>query len=496
MAGDVRVPHHPRVRRRLPTRLDAVEEVAGVCRDVQSRPRLGELFQLGPQRGRVHLDLAAVADLHPPLVADEPHRAGAEVLDPAGALVEGGLEEVEHQLHAVGVTRGDVGRGGLVLDGHGVVGLVGPLAEVNGVRAPVEQPRAGVEVVIAAPGAPDVGLIVRPPRGGAQPEVPVDHVLLGRRLARQPGGLDLGRIDRGVKGVELAELAAVGQPDGRLEVRHAAPLGAGLEDAAGALHGVGQAPAGGDGQAARLFTVDVLAGLRREDRRRGVPAVAGRDEDGVDVLAREHIAQVAEEGAIRVAVVPVDQGLAGLPAAGLDVADGDTLHVGEGEHALEVVGAAWADPDDAERDLLAGRHGAPATHGPSGDDRRKRERRARREGMLQQVPSRRALPFIPIRLHGKSLLKVPAYRSPLDDKPADAGVQDPAVSVSLSRIREDRDLSPRDQRAPVRWAAAGISRITRRRPAGPGRPRGSRRACRPGRRFATLIGDRFARVGR
>ena len=125
--------------------------------------------------------------------------------------------------------------------------------------------------------------------------------------------------------------------------------------------------------------------------------------------------------------MPVDQRLAGLPAAGLDVADGDALHVGEGEHALEVVGAARADPDDAERDLLAGRRGAPAPQGPGGDDPGKRGCCARREGLLQQVASRLAWPLIPIRLHGEGLLNVPVDRSSFEDRTATVGVQGPAI---------------------------------------------------------------------
>ena len=54
----------------------------------------------------------------------------------------------------------------------------------------------------------------------------------------------------------------------RLEIGDAAPLGAGLEDPAEVVHGVGQGLAIGDGQAAGLLAVDVLAGLGREDRRR------------------------------------------------------------------------------------------------------------------------------------------------------------------------------------------------------------------------------------
>ena len=97
------------------------------------------------------LDAAAVAGLDPALVAHEPHRAGAQRLDPAGAFAEGGLEEIEHQFHAVGIAGVIVVRRRLVLQRHRVVGLVGPLAEIDGVRAPVEQPGTGIEVVKAAP---------------------------------------------------------------------------------------------------------------------------------------------------------------------------------------------------------------------------------------------------------------------------------------------------------------------------------------------------------
>ncbi len=80
-----------------------------------------------------------------------------------------------------------------------------------------------------------------------------------------------------MEGVQLAELAAVGKLLGELKIGDAAPLGAGLEDPAEMVHGVGQGLAISDGQAAGLHAVDVLAGPGREDRRQRMPAVTGGD---------------------------------------------------------------------------------------------------------------------------------------------------------------------------------------------------------------------------
>ena len=87
-------------------------------------------------------------------------------LNPAGAVAKGCLEEIEHQLHPVGVVRDHAVWSRLVLDRHGVVGLVGPLAEIDRVGAPVQEPGAGVEIVVAAPAALNIGMVVGPPGAG------------------------------------------------------------------------------------------------------------------------------------------------------------------------------------------------------------------------------------------------------------------------------------------------------------------------------------------
>ena len=170
--------------------------------------------------------------------------------------------------------------------------------------------------------------------------------------------------------MDLAELPAVGQFDGRLEVGDAAPLRAGLEHAAGALHRVGQVLAVGDGQAAGLLAVDVLAGLGRQ---RSTPARASgrRWRSGRRRYpSREQLAEVAVEHAI---VVPVMLDRRALLPASRRLAWTSQMAThctsGSGEHALEVIGATRADADDAERDLLARRHRALPSQRPRRDDR-------------------------------------------------------------------------------------------------------------------------------
>ena len=147
--------------------------------------------------------------------------------------------------------------------------------------------------------------------------------------------------------VELAELPAVDQFHGLLEIGDAAALGAGLEDPLRAVDGVGQLLAGGDGDAARLLAIDVLAGFGGQDRGRRVPAVAGGDQHGVDVLAVEQFAEVAVKLAVLVAVVLVHQRLAGLAPLGLHVGNRHAADIRERQHRLQVVGAARTDADDS-----------------------------------------------------------------------------------------------------------------------------------------------------
>ena len=145
------------------------------ARDVVVGRVAAEELAVPQQRFRVDFHLARVAGLDLALFALEPH--GARPEPQAGA---------DDQLHAVRVTPDESVALAPELDGAGVVGVVGPLAQVHGVAAPFRD-RAAAEVPVCAPeAARRVFCVVRAPLGRSQPAVPVE--LLARRL--RLGGQD------------------------------------------------------------------------------------------------------------------------------------------------------------------------------------------------------------------------------------------------------------------------------------------------------------------
>ena len=191
----------------------------------------------------------------------------------------------------------------------------------------------------------------------------------------------------GIKRLQPAQLAAAGQIDREHEVRQAAPLRAGLEHAAGAAERLRQREALGNVLGAGLLAIDVLAGLGGQDRGGGVPVRAGGDEDRVNVAAGQQFAQIAIHRAILVAVFVIRLLLDGFAPRGLDVADGDELHVRFLEEATQHVGAAAADADAAQHDAFAGSDPAvPAEHGAA-HDLRGDQQGAHLRGGLEKPPT-------------------------------------------------------------------------------------------------------------
>src|ERR1700733_7685261 len=119
----------------------------------------------------------AVPGLSPALRAAEPHRACAQMVEPARTIAERWFEEVGPQLHAVAIAGRDVRRSRLIFQWHGAVGVIGPLAEVHGVRPPVEQSGSRIEVVIAPPTTVHIIMIVWSPGSRPQPQVPIHDIL-------------------------------------------------------------------------------------------------------------------------------------------------------------------------------------------------------------------------------------------------------------------------------------------------------------------------------
>ena len=361
---------------RLLVRPDAVQEIPDV---VARRVPVDEL-PLAPQRPRIDVHAAGVARLDPAFIALEPH--GATPVPQSAA---------DLQFHAVGVAGRHVPpvqADGLVLHGRRVVRLVGPLADVDGVAAPLRD-RAPREVQVPTPEpAGVVAGVVRPPRRRSQPQVP--RHLLARRFGLRWKLVDVNVDERrrllGDHRVNPAQLAGLRQVHGELEVPDAPPLHAALEDAVVTLDRPRQFAALRGRDADGLLAVDVLARLDGQRGGQRMPVVARRDQDGVEVLAGQQVPQVDVLGAVGVAVLLVHGRLGALTASALHVADGHHLHLALLHERAHVIAPAATDTDDAHGDALAGGRAPTRTQRRRRDHRRKRDRRSRRRRALENVP--------------------------------------------------------------------------------------------------------------
>ena len=169
VAGDVGVAHDVVIGGGERAGFYAVEEFARVVGGIGAGHFEGAEF--AAEGGGENFDRAVVAGFDPAFVAFEADGAGAGGADGvvAGFVEAGGLADptggAHDEFHAVGVASVHGFSVGFVGDGRGVVGAIGPLAEVDGVGAPVEELGPGIEVVVTAPAAvDDVGLVVGPPR--------------------------------------------------------------------------------------------------------------------------------------------------------------------------------------------------------------------------------------------------------------------------------------------------------------------------------------------
>ena len=268
-------------------------------------------------------------------------------------------------MHAVGVGGNDfIVFRWVVFDRRGAVGVGSPLAEVDTVGTPFEDATAG-ELAVFFEGAHEAaaffkvetvehGFVEWTPSRGAEIHVPVDLFdrwgIFGREPAAHFGG-HAGGV--GVDFAKFAQPSGAGQFAGEGEVGQVAPLGADLEDAAGAAHHIGQLQALGDVFGARFFAIHVFAGAGGVDCGGGVPVGTGGDQHCVDVVAGEQIAEVAIHVAIGVAVVFIGDFFDGLASFFFDVADGDELNIGLWQEATQVVGAPIADADAAHDDSFA-----------------------------------------------------------------------------------------------------------------------------------------------
>ena len=93
---------------------------------------------------------------------------------------------------------------------------------------------------------------------------------------------------------DVADEAVADDLRGLVKLRKRALPGARLPDDVVLLHGADDGLLFGDGAGQRLFAVDVLlarCGFGGDD---GVPVIGDGDHDGVDIVARKHLAVVVE----------------------------------------------------------------------------------------------------------------------------------------------------------------------------------------------------------
>ena len=197
---------------------------------------------------------------------------------------------------------------------------------------------------------------VRHERGRAAPHVPVEAGFHG--LFRISVGL--GRAaELSFDVVDLADDAVAYEFAGHTELFAGTLLGAGLQDALIATHGVDEGERLVDVVGERLFTIDVFASIQCSDGDEGVPMVRRGDDDGVDVLALQQLAEVGigfttfEAGIFVLAIAFFDSLFGEFSAVGIDVADGHDLDFFAAQEAAEVTAVHFTHADESECEALA-----------------------------------------------------------------------------------------------------------------------------------------------
>ena len=181
---------------------------------------------------------------------------------------------------------------------------------------------------------------------------------------------DLGGAARGGGGspdvdvLELADAAVADKGAGEPKDARGALLGAELKNAFLAMDFLSQGPVFGEVEAHGLFEIDILAGADGGQGGEHVPVIGRGDENGVNVLTSEQLAEVGVGGAVFVLVVLIDA-VAGLfEVLFHDVADGDDPGVFLVQEIAHVPLPLRADADAADDNAAAGRDVAgPAKRG-------------------------------------------------------------------------------------------------------------------------------------
>src|ERR1039458_9757800 len=197
----------------------------------------------------------------------------------------------------------------------------------------------------------NVSGIPRPPEARAQPLIPIEDQRIGLRSLRRPPAVSArtygSQPDRRIRvhRQQPPQLAAARKAYRELKGELVFPLGARLVDHAIAAHIVGHGVAFIDRHGAGFLDEHVLAGLCRPHRHGSMPAVAGGNQESVNVRAREDFRRVAVHLAVVVLVIAIDGALDALAGALPDVGDADEPHPRIAQQHPQVGHAASADSE-------------------------------------------------------------------------------------------------------------------------------------------------------
>jgi hypothetical protein len=167
-----------------------------------------------------------------------------------------------------------------------------------------------------------------------------------------------------------AQLAASSKVSGKLEIADAPPLGPRLENASVTFYRVIQSLTVTDSNAARLFTVNILACLGCYDRRQRMPVIARCYQYRIDVVAPKHFVHITIHNAVFISVLRVSHVLDDFTPVGLNVTDRNKLNVRLIEHTAQYVPAPRTDADCTQHDPFTGSYSAVFAQGARTDDGR------------------------------------------------------------------------------------------------------------------------------
>jgi hypothetical protein len=173
---------------------------------------------------------------------------------------------------------------------------------------------------------------------------------------------------------QLAKFSGMGQVCRQLKILNAAALRAGLIHSAISGDTVGKHPTLFDGHTAWFLTVDIFTRFGGQDRSKRMPAIAGRDENGVDVVTFQDVVHISIDNTIVIPVVLVDHRLHSLATSALQVGGSDHLHIGILEKPRKNVRASVSDTDSSKRNSFTWRDRSISSEHVGGDNVWNRER--------------------------------------------------------------------------------------------------------------------------